>query len=71
MAATCIESMALQTGAATKVPGVMQSAIANIGVVHAEQPELGSSSAVLLLVIKLMWLGNVYDGQSLATDREM
>ena len=41
----------------------LQSAIANVGVALAEQPEPGGSAAALLLVIEPMWLGNVYNGQ--------
>ena len=59
----CFESMALQTASATKLPGNLQSFIAEVDVACDEQPESGDSAVVLLLVIELMWLGNVYDGQ--------
>ena len=63
VAATCIESMALQTAAAAKLPGNLKPAIANTEIVRVEQLEAGCSTVVSLLVIESMWLGDVYDGQ--------
>ena len=60
---TCVESMALQTAAATKLPENLQTYIEKPGVAGVKQPELGDSAVVLLLVIEPMWLDNVYDRQ--------
>ena len=60
---TCVESMALQTAAAPKLPGNLQTYVDEPGVAGVEQSGLGDSAVVLLLVIELTWLGNVYDGQ--------
>ena len=59
MAATCVESIALQTAAATKLPGNLQTSVAEVGVARVEQPELGDSTVVSPLVIEPTWLGNV------------
>ena len=61
MAATCVESMALQTAAATKLPGTLQTSVMEVGIKCIEQPELGDSIVVSLLVIDPTWLGNVYN----------
>ena len=63
MATTCVESMALQTAAATKLPGDLQTLIAEVDVACVEHPELGDSAVVSSLVIEPTWLGNVYNGQ--------
>ena len=63
--------MALQTAAAPKLPGNLQTCVAKLGVAGVEQPELGDSAVVSLLAIEPTWLGNVYGEQQLATDREM
>ena len=55
--------MALQTAAATKLPGNLQTSNAEVKVARVEQSELGESAVVSLLVLELMWLGNVYDGK--------
>ena len=60
---TCVESMALQTAAATKLPGNLQTSIAEVKVARGGQPESGDSAVVSPIVIKPTWLGNVYDGQ--------
>ena len=57
-----VESMALQTAAATKLPGNLQTQVV-LGVACAEQLGLGDSAVVSSLVIELTWLGNVYNGQ--------
>ena len=54
----CVESMALQTAAATKPPGNLQTSVAELGVACVEQPGLEDSAVVSLLVIELTWLGN-------------
>ena len=59
----CVESMALQTAAAPKLPGNLQTCVDELGVAGVEQPGLGESAIVASLVIEPMWLGNVYDGQ--------
>ena len=59
----CVESMALQTAAAWKLPGNLQTCVDELGVAGVEQPGLGDSAIVLSLVIEPTWLGNVYDGQ--------
>ena len=58
---TCVESMALQTAFAMKLPGNVQTSVTEVGVACVEQPEPGDSAVVMLLVIELMWLGNVYN----------
>ena len=63
MDATCVKSMALQTAAATKLPGNLQTSVMEVGVAYVGQPELGDSAVVSLLVIGPTWLGNVSDGQ--------
>ena len=55
--------MALQTAAATKLPGNLQISVAKVEVACVAQPESGDSAVVSSLVIEPMWLGNVYDGQ--------
>ena len=55
--------MALQTAAAPKLPGNLQTCVDELGVAGVEQPGLGNSAVVLLLVIESTWLGNVYNGQ--------
>ena len=55
--------MALQTAAAPKLPGNLQTYVDELGVIGVEQPGSGDSSVVLSLVIEPMWLGNAYDGQ--------
>ena len=59
----CVESMALQTAAATKLPGNLQTSVTEVGVACVELPGSGDSAVVSSLVIEPMWLGNVYDGQ--------
>ena len=63
IATTCVESMALQTAAAPKMPGTLQTCIDELGVASVEHPGSGDSTVVSLLVIEPTWLGNVYDGQ--------
>ena len=58
----CVESMALQTAAARKLPGNLQTCVDELGVTGVEQPGLGDSTVVSLLVIEPTLLGNVYDG---------
>ena len=58
----CVESMALQTAAAPKMPGSLQTCIDELRVAGVEQPGLGDST-VVSLVIEPTWLGNVYNGQ--------
>ena len=60
---TCVESMALQTAAAPKLPGNLQTCVDELGVDGVEQPGSVDSSVVSSLVIEPTWLGNVYDGQ--------
>ena len=48
----CVESMALQTAAATKLPGNLQTSVTEVGVACVEQPGLGDYAVVLLLVIE-------------------
>ena len=60
---TCVESMALQTAAATKLPGNLQTSIVEVKLARVKQPGLGDSAVVSLLVIEPTWLDNVYDGQ--------
>ena len=62
---TCVESTALQTAAAMKLPRIVYSAMANVGIARTEQPELGGSAVVSLLVIELTWLGNAYGNRNL------
>ena len=59
----CVESMALQTAAATKLLGNLQTKVVELGVACVEQPGSGESAVVSLLVIEPTWLGNVYNGQ--------
>ena len=56
-------TMALQTAAATRLPGNLQTCVDDLGVACVEQPGLGDSAVVLSLVIEPTWLGNVYNGQ--------
>ena len=63
VATMCVESMALRTAAAPKLPGNLETCVDEIGVAGVEQPGLGDSAVALLLVIEPTWLGNVYDGQ--------
>ena len=62
VAANCVESMALQTAAATKLPGNLQTAVANVNIACAGHPESGDSAIVLPLVIEPTWLDSVYNG---------
>ena len=59
----CVESMALQTAAAPKLPGNLQTCVDELGVAGVEQPGSGDSAVVSLLAIEPTWLGNVYNGQ--------
>ena len=59
----CVESMALQTAAASKLPGNLQTCVDELGVAGVKQPGSVDSAVVSSLVIEPMWLGNVYDGQ--------
>ena len=59
----CVEYMILQTVAATKLPGNLQTSVAELGVACVEQPGSGDSAVVSSLVIEPTWLGNVYNGQ--------
>ena len=43
---TCVESMALQTAAAPKLPGNLQTCVDDVGVASVEQPDLGDSAVV-------------------------
>ena len=52
MATTCVESMALQTAAATKLPGNLQTSILEVGVACVEHPGLRNSAVVSSLVIE-------------------
>ena len=52
---TCVESMALQTAAARKLPGNLQTCVDELGVAGVEQPELRDFAVVSLLVIELTW----------------
>ena len=63
VAATCVESMALQTAAAPKLPGNLQTCVDELGVAGIEHPGSENSDVVSLLVIEPTRLGNVYDGQ--------
>ena len=63
VATTFVESMALQTAAAPKLPGDLQTCVDELGVAGVEQPGSGDSAAASSLVIEPKWLGNVYDGQ--------
>ena len=63
VAAPSVESMALETAAATKQPGNMWTAADSTEIARADQPESGGSGVVSLLFIEPMWLGNVYNGQ--------
>ena len=58
-----MESEALQTAAATKLPDSPSTDVNCAHVSRVEQPELGGSAVVSSLVIEPTWLGNVYDGQ--------
>ena len=49
----------------------MQTCVSEQGIACVKQPKPGGSSVVSSLVIEPTWLGNVYDGQYLATDKEM
>ena len=62
MATTCVESMALQTAAATKLPGNLQTSVVELGFACVEQLGSGDSAVVSSLAIEPMWLGNVYNG---------
>ena len=46
--------MALQTAAALKLPGNLQTSVAELGVACVKQPGLGDSAVVLSLVIEPM-----------------
>ena len=59
----CVESMALQTAAARKLPRNLQSCVDRLGIACVEQPGSGDSAVVSSLVIEPTWLGNVYDRQ--------
>ena len=59
----CVESMALQTAAARKLPGNLQTCVDELGVAGFEQPGSEDSAVVPSLIIEPTWLGNVYDGQ--------
>ena len=59
----CVESMALQTAAAPKLLGNLQTCVDELGVAGIEQPGLGDYAVASSLVIEPTWLGNVYDGQ--------
>ena len=52
---TCVESMALQTAAAPKLPRNVQTCVDELGIAGVEQPGLGDSAVVSLLVIEPMW----------------
>ena len=58
----CVESMALQTAAATKLSGNLETSIEEVDVACVEQPELGDSTILSSLVLEPTWLGNVYNG---------
>ena len=58
-----VESMTLQTAAAPKLPGNLQTCVDELGVACVKQPGLGDSAVASSLVIELTWLGNVYDRQ--------
>ena len=58
----CVESRALQTAAATKLPGNVQTSVIGLGVACVAQPGLWDSAVVSSLVIELTWLGSIYDG---------
>ena len=60
---TCVESIALQTAAAPKLPGNLQTCVNELGVTGVEQPGSGDSAVVSSLVIEPSLLGNVYDDQ--------
>ena len=51
----CIECMALQTAAAPKLPGNLQTYVGELGVAGVEQPGSGDSAVVSSLVIEPMW----------------
>ena len=51
----CVESMALQTAAAPKLPGNLQTCVGELGVAGVEQPGSGDSAVVSSLVIEPMW----------------
>ena len=55
--------MALQTAAAWKLPGTLQTCVDRLGVACVEQPGSGDSAVVSSLVIEPTWLGNIYDRQ--------
>ena len=59
----CVESMAWQSAAASKLPGNLQTCVDKLGVACVKQPGSGDSTVVLSFVIEPTWLGNVYDGQ--------
>ena len=59
----CVESMALQTAAAPKLPGNLQTYVDELGVAGVEQPGSGDSAVVSSFVIEPTWLDNVHDGQ--------
>ena len=55
--------MALQTAAAPKLPGNLQTCVDELDVAGDKHPGSGDSAVVSSLVIEPIWLGNVYDGQ--------
>ena len=59
----CVESRALQTAAVLKLPGNLQTSIAEVDVACVEQPKSGDSTVVSLLIIEPTWLRFVYDRQ--------
>ena len=59
----CVESMTLQTAAAPKLPGNLQTCVDELGIAGVKQPGLGDFAVVSSLVIERTWLGNVNDGQ--------
>ena len=54
-----------------ELPGNLQTCVSEQGIACVKQPESGGSAVVSSLVIEPTWLGNVYNGQQLATDKEM
>ena len=59
----CFESMALQTAAATKLSGTLQTSVLELDVASVEQPGSGDSAVISSLIIEPMWLGNDYNRQ--------
>ena len=45
------------------LPGNLQTCVDELGVACVQQPGLGDSAVISLLVIEPTWLGNFYDGQ--------